>query len=52
MPQATETSARKWPDSRAVTSPSNQAIAPVSTRPAARPAMGGAPANLVSNVVA
>ena len=52
MPHATETSARKWPDSRAVTSPRSQAIAPVSSRPAARPTIGGAPANLVSNVVA
>ena len=51
-PQATETSARKCPDSRAVISPSSQAIVPVTTRPTTRPAIGGAPSNRVSNVVA
>ncbi len=52
MPHATDTSARKWPDRRAVMRPRSQAITPVTSRPASRPMIGGAAANLVSSAVA
>ncbi len=51
MPQATDTSARKCPDRRAVIRPSSQATPPVTISPASRPLIGGMPASLVSSVV-
>ncbi len=50
IPQATEISARKCPDSRAVIKPSNQATTPTSTSPASSPRKGECPPMLSSAV--
>ncbi len=50
IPHATETSARKCPESRAVMMPSSHATAPVSASPTTSPSRGEYPALLNSAV--